>query len=314
VWVSPAVLLLGGWRALELAPDGVSPANALLPRLEGRGPLGAYYGILAEELALAGYAVSWPHLDWRQTIALCAARLVDAIRAYAPAGAVSLVAHSRGGLVVRQALHLLAGAGELGLVRAVVALGTPHQGSWAAAQLLGGWDDTIANLVRLLSLFPSPLSLGAGAIDLLRVVRTWPSAYELLPRIGATWTDAEDTGRCYDAGQWAYPDAAVSPAWLAAAAARWQSLPPIDAAVSWYDVVGYGLQTPVRITEAPVGKRGVRLEPAGDGVVAEGSARQPARVSVRVPVAHGAMPYDGRAIGAAVACLRGQVKADQTVE
>lgn len=308
VWVSPTLLLAGAWRALELAPDGVSPASLLLPRLIGLGPLRDYYGILLEELTMAGFRVTWPHLDWRQSIALCADRLAATILAQAVNGPVALVCHSRGGLVARHALAALKTAGRLDAVGICVGLGVPHQGSWTAVQFLGGWDPTMASLAWLLSVIPGPLALGETGISLIRVARTWPSPYELLPKPGATWTDTQSTGRAYNIAEWAYPQAPISPAWLNAAFERWQSQPAIDPAVRWIDVVGVGYATPSDITSAPVGTRGaIRNDAQGDGIVAEESASQPGRPAIRVNVAHGAMPYTGRAIEAVVQSLRGQV-------
>lgn len=314
VWLAPGTLLVGGWRALELGPDGVSPPSFLFPRLVGRGPLGAYYRVLASELGKAGWIVSWPDQDWRGQIQNDAARLVATIRDYAVAGPVSIVAHSRGGLVTRAALALLEQSGQTNLVARVVGLGVPHQGSLAAAQLLGGWDETITLLYRLLLIAPNILALGFPSWDLLRIARTWPAVYELLPQPGARWVNPSDVQRLYEPSSWSSFGAPISGPWLSAAYTRWAALPTLPAGTTWINVVGYGVETPVSLTAAPLTERGGQLvAPAGDGVVVEQSARVGSGPVVRVPVPHGALPYDRRSLGAVEAALAGLVVSDQTV-
>ena len=90
---------------------------------------------------------------------------------------VVVVAHSMGGLVAR---YWLGPGGGWPLCRALVTLGTPHRGAPKAL----AW---LANGVRLKGV-PVP-----GAT---RVIRGWPSVYELLPRYPAVIR--EQTGEtCY---------------------------------------------------------------------------------------------------------------------
>ncbi len=121
--------------------------------------------------------------DFRRSIVDCADHVARTVSARLTAaglsererlGRVLVIAHSFGGLVARWWL----GPGGGGpLCRALLTLGTPHRGAPKAL-------DWLVNGVRL-----KGVQLG-GATD---VIRTWPSAYELLPRYEAVLDEA--TGR-----------------------------------------------------------------------------------------------------------------------
>ncbi len=111
--------------------------------------------------------VEFPY-DWRASNRYAAARLekvaMDALTTWRKAcrsdePKLWLVAHSMGGLVSRYFCEHLGGAQH---TRAIVTFGTPHLG---AAKAL----DALSNGVRL------------GPLDLTSLVRSLPSAYELLP-------------------------------------------------------------------------------------------------------------------------------------
>jgi hypothetical protein len=115
--------------------------------------------------------------DFRRSVADAAQRLDDAVeeavRSRPETGErpVVVVAHSMGGLVARYWIAVLSGWRRC---HALLTLGTPHRGAPKAL-------DWLVN--------------GAGAGPLrysraTRVIRDWPSVYELLPQYEAVWDQA----------------------------------------------------------------------------------------------------------------------------
>jgi Lecithin:cholesterol acyltransferase len=122
------------------------------------------------ERNLDANVVAFPY-DFRQSIATTAARLDDEVRTRLrqltgsrdTPGRVVVIGHSMGGLVAR---YWLGPGGGAALCRGLYTLGTPHRGAPKAL-------DVIANGARLKGVEYPPIS---------RVLRSWPSVYELLPR------------------------------------------------------------------------------------------------------------------------------------
>jgi pimeloyl-ACP methyl ester carboxylesterase len=119
--------------------------------------------------------------DFRRSVRTAAEALADAVnRALAGVNEsarrkrVIVIAHSMGGLVARYWLGPLGGAP---LCAALFTLGTPHRGAPKAL-------DWLVN------------GAGAGRLRLpwvTRVLRGWPSVYELLPQYPAVWDAATST-------------------------------------------------------------------------------------------------------------------------
>jgi pimeloyl-ACP methyl ester carboxylesterase len=92
-----------------------------------------------------------------------------------PKAKVVLIAHSMGGLVARYYLEVLRGFES---IRALITFGTPYRGAVAAlGYLANGYKKSL---------------FGNTLLDLSNVVRSLPSAYELLPRykalkVGSDW-------------------------------------------------------------------------------------------------------------------------------
>lgn len=300
LWLNLAALGSGGWRLMGLAPDGITPNVPLTGPLVPFEPLALYYSTLDQGLARRGWFVVGANLDWRQLMALDGERLATAIRQLRDSAPVHLVCHSRGGLVARHALALLRASGDLGLVGRVIGLGVPHYGSWTAAGLLGGWNQTAAGLALLLRDYPG-WWIGADVLGTLQaVITTWPAAYELLPSPVASGVEPWEIGAVYSPESWSASGISISTHWLAAARAHWTQLPYSPPEVEWVDVFGWGLATPRNLVH-PIrlaSSGGWSWDNEGDGTVPAAWAVQGGRRTIRTPTSHGAMPYDGRVINA----------------
>jgi hypothetical protein len=176
-------LLTGGGSIRGLALDaaaGGGPVRAtrlldgvhLVPhfwKIDGYGALAAW---LVKRLALTpGESFFTFPYDWRQdnrasarALAEATAGWLDAQRRRAPQARLVLIAHSMGGLVARHFVEVLGGWRH---TRLLVTLGTPHRGAVKAL-------DFLANGLRARL---GPLTLA----DLSPLVRSFPSAYQLLP-------------------------------------------------------------------------------------------------------------------------------------
>lgn len=147
------------------------------------------FGVYAELLAdlrvlgfreggAAPTLVPFPY-DWRRDVRASAAALADRLDAlhdaHAGAAAISLVAHSMGGLVARACLEDAALAARPGVraVRRAIFLGTPHAG---AAEALPG----VLGFLR-------KAFLAGDQVRTLASDTRYPAAYQLLPHRGQPW-------------------------------------------------------------------------------------------------------------------------------
>lgn len=315
VWLGYRALLAGFWRVLGLAPDGLSPPNPLYPSLAAGPPLPSYYGICSDWLSSRGWTVFGASLDWRGSIVRDAALLVDTIRTASATGPVRILAHSRGGLVTRQALAFLDAQGELGRVLQVIGLGVPHQGALGPAAILGGWDRFAALVRGLLEIAPKVLVGGYSWLELQAVFASWPGLYQLLPMPGSTWTDVATIDTAYDPATYSAAGLPASATWLAAGRASWSTLPPSAPSIPWIDVNGAGIPTPISIPNPlllPLAGT-FATTTVGDGTVTELSARQPGRKWIATPTAHGALPSDGRLLDVVDQVMRDGLTANVTL-
>ncbi len=164
----------------ELADDGVE-ATALLPDthlIPGLWKVDGYTRVaetLVSQLGLIPGAnfFEFPY-DWRRDIRFTAKRLAQQAPRWLhawrnshgghPDARLILVGHSMGGVVSRYFLECLGGWKD---TRALITFGTPHRGSFMALQALAlGFRKDLG-----------PLNL----FDLTEMVRSLPSAYQLLP-------------------------------------------------------------------------------------------------------------------------------------
>ncbi len=217
LWADPVQIGLGTTGGLRLAPDGLSPGPP-----DGRNtivgdPLPDYWAepiaTLSDQLRTHGVTVQAYPYDWRKSIRFLGPALAAQIRAdVTPDDPCAIVAHSYGGLVARAAWYDLVLSEDTGLVRRIVTLGTPHQGSYETTLTLGVSDEGMEQILTLNHTVANGFSLAPGvnpttymtADKLTRIVATWPALYDLLPLVGSTDADSDPLRvQLYDSTVWA---------------------------------------------------------------------------------------------------------------
>lgn len=296
IWLNPTAILAGYFPRMRLAVPGEDEPPPAGGDLDPGPPLPFYYGFLMSSLRALGWNVVAPVFDWRGPIEQDALDLYGLMKTHGASGPVRVLCHSRGGLVTRYALALLQAEGKLGLVRRVMSLGTPHTGSMLAVQLLACYHATKKRLTDLGKFLPGVVVRHLGAAEVAHVMRSWPGAYQLLPKIGAPWNLPDPGDALYHRVTYQASPANPVQAFLDAAKATWATLPTEFPGVDWIDVIGLGVQTPVGIPDiTKITQSGqMTWDVNGDGVVPSGSAHPVVRRYVSVPCAHDLLPFDGR--------------------
>lgn len=171
VWLSGRTIAAGALMRLRLAEDGCRPAEPGY-KIEVTGLVTRIYAELMLSLAQRYEVHTFPY-DWRRSFRAAADDLqVYLNRDFSPDDTVHLVAHAEGGLVTRlhQAKYPEYWKTHQGKL---LMLGTPSLGAISGVQALAGhlavtwWTDI--------------LDRQNSKTDLLAVVRSFPSVYELLP-------------------------------------------------------------------------------------------------------------------------------------
>lgn len=316
VWLDYVTIVGGGWRLLGLASDGITPSVPLAGPLEPGGPLPPYYALMGDRLRRLGWNVIGAKLDWRGTVARDATRLAALIAEEGATEPVRVIAHSRGGLVLRAALAQLLASGQLGRVGRCLGLGVPHRGAWAAAGLPGLWNETVTLLTLLVERTPGVAGVGSVFGPLDKVIWSWPATYELLPQPGAPQSDPYQIEQVYNPSTWFAIKRNVDPVWLVSAKSAWGAIPDVPTAVTWVDAVGYGVLTPTALAnvEALDTPQAMTYSEQGDGTVPMIWATQPGRRRINTPTSHNAMCFDGRLISAIDDYLRNGLDHDITIE
>jgi pimeloyl-ACP methyl ester carboxylesterase len=278
LWVDPARIAAGHLERLSLAaarPRSIRPAGALLPA----------YARLKLTLAIEGFEARFFAYDWRFGIDRIGAALAARIRT--GGAAVSLVAHSMGGLVARVAAKRL----PRPLLKRLVLLGTPNQGAFAPVLALRGTYPFVRRLSRL-DLQHSPEELAS------RVFRTFPGLYQLLPTVHGTGEiDLLDPGSWPEAGP--QPD----PALLGRVTAARAEMADPDARMA--HIVGIHRETVVSVRRAAAGFE-YAASRNGDGTVPVSLATLPGLETYFADESHGELANNPGVIAAVVALLRGE--------
>jgi hypothetical protein len=196
-WVNRPRLLAYGVAPFWLDGDGETPlyAKGGVDLEPSTVPLSeANYEPLLARLILNGWSTELFAYDWRLDIRDTAARLASRLSVIGATQDYYVLCHSMGGLVARLAYPLIHAAGSAAHWRRSVYIGTPHFGSAEASQYMATVNpnlDLVGYIAWLLDFGQPPLPYIQNAAkqpDLLkRVIASWPSVYQLMPRITGDW-------------------------------------------------------------------------------------------------------------------------------
>lgn len=290
-WLEPTVLLGTGLGILALDPTGAGPAYPFLPTLEASTAIYLYYPALIQRLTQAGHRVDIARTDWRRPLSHSAAYVATAISQYAEdAGEpISVIAHSRGGLLAQAVVQQLALRGQVSAVRQVIGLCVPWRGSYAPVPYLGGWP-WVTPWALLCWTAPGVLMWSDKARHVLRsVCITFPGLYELLPDPAAAAANGDATAESlYDPASWAGSGVPVNATHLAAAHLRWLNDPGWPGGVRLNSIVGTGLGTVCsQVIPTHLGQFGCLVGGVdGDGVVPAWSQTPVGVPGIALPVNH----------------------------
>lgn len=301
LWVNVPRLIIGEFGKLRLAANGIDPgppdgAECVV------GPGLADYtvtpaNVLQEQLGPHGYTVTvWPW-DWRKELVNYGALLAAKIRTeVSPANPCSLVAHSTGGLIARLAWGNLKGTNQENLVRRIVTLGTPHQGTYRPVMVFSTEDPLIRQLLFLnLMLGMTPVARIPGYTrwsngSIRTLCESWPSLYQLLPALPAPVWDPHRPA-IYQNSNWTQ-GANPQQVWLDnAAESFWPLLNSPDyMPPAWVltTVSGKGTATQYRLIDPQdLGDpNAIAATFAGDGIVTEQSALVEDSWQYKTTIAH----------------------------
>lgn len=309
LWVSGSRLIGGYVGEMRLAANGRDPGQPDGVPLFAGEPLPDYfapvYSSLLPQLRRHDYTLSVYGYDWRKGFLDLADGLVANIRATVPLrDPCTLVAHSMGGLVARRAYQLLSESGDAGLVRRVITMGTPHQGSYAVVEALSGTAELLDQLQFICNVaggnlhWFDPLRPRAAwnLVSLRDMCCTWPSFYYLFPLLGGTDSENDPhrpllfAARNWHGGQ---PISQLHLDTARAAIGEWlrasETFPP-----SWVltTVAGVGYTTPARLVYPDALGYGtaVGYSDVGDGAVTEKSALVPLSAQYQMIAQHADLP------------------------
>lgn len=193
IWVNLIRLALGDIEKPQLGEDGRTDFDPNLS-IRATGVLKRHYGELI--LSLSEHWNVRPFgYDWRKDIGIAAADLEAKICAwFDEKQPIHLVTHSLGGLVARAFIRdyperwqtmagkNLGGKEEQKPVGKLIMLGTPNYGSLAIMAAITGQD----SLVKLLQV----ADIWHSEAELLRILHTFPSLYQILPPPDAPGIDS----------------------------------------------------------------------------------------------------------------------------
>jgi hypothetical protein len=275
LWLDPQDVIAGTLTRLQL-PDAT-----------GLGPLGAIpFSYLALQLRLraAGFAVTVHDYDWRQSLDVLAGALAQRLRTD-PAPAICIVAHSMGGLVARRALQ----SADLARVRRLITLGTPHGGSFGAAQAIRGTYPVVRRLATLDRLHDAEFLA-------TRVFSTFPSLHQMLPPPGPGLSLD-----LFDVANWPQSGPRPDPRLLAEGRAFAARLPAVEPRCIAICGTQQRTVTSVRLIDDDFH---YQVSDAGDGTVPLASAQLAGSDNYYVRCEHSALPRSATVARAVLELLR----------
>ena len=274
LWIDPLQIAAGRLAALAL-PSG-RPLKAM-------GVLLFSYAKLKLQLQISGCNVRFYPYDWRLGLDELGAQL--AARIAADGRPVILVAHSMGGLVARTAARIL----PKRLVRKLIMLGTPNQGSFAPVQALRGTYPFVRKMSTL-DRKHSPEYLAQN------VFCTFPGLYQMLPpprRVKGM--------DLFDARGWPSDGPAPSAELLRQAACAPSGFAPVDSRM--VHIVGVNQETVIGLRRTAAGFE-YSMDWNGDGTVPLSLARLPKLECYFVDESHADLANNPRVIQAIIDLVR----------
>lgn len=177
LWLSQTDAAWGGIGSLDTDPE-ISPPTE--DRIRAGSPVLEVYQPFLGYIRERGLSALYFGYDWRADIQTNGQRLAAALGEWIGAGdTCTIIAHSMGGLVTAAAMNRLGDTAAAGL-RRVITCGTPWHGSYKAVELFCGQHEIVKTIVGLNAIF-SRRTRYQWLREALRVVASWPGAYDLLP-------------------------------------------------------------------------------------------------------------------------------------
>jgi pimeloyl-ACP methyl ester carboxylesterase len=274
LWIDPLQICAGRLTALALPSRGpIKPMGVLL----------FSYARLRLKLEIAGCDVDFHSYDWRLGLDELGATLTERIAA--DGRPVTLVAHSMGGLVARRAVRML----PKRLVRRLIMLGVPNEGSFAPVQALRGTYPFVRNMSAL-DRKHSPEYLAQ------HVFGTFPGLYQMLPspqRVAGI--------DLLDLRSWPADGPAPNPGLLAEVSGARAALAAADSRM--IHIIGVNQETVVSLRRTARGFR-YAMDRNGDGTVPLALARLPKLKSYYVDESHANLANNSRVIQAILELVR----------
>lgn len=282
VWIPEPFFGAVGPSGLALASNGIDSALGSGVQIYPAGVLNTYYGRLYQRLLDDGNDVRLWSYDWRQSVAVAAERLFNEIITLPGFPAVSVIAHSMGGLVARLLWKRAASVNSTDRISRVVTLGTPWGGSFEAVRVCAHANQSWFPIFRLLSLATRGYEFSNGYKLIDYLTSTWPGFHELIPLVGSHTVNGDVPAAVATASFYQPLNQSISQPYLDAGQTVLRGIGnvPIDP-TKWCIVRGTNILTAQMIR--PGGRLNVEqdyyVNYEGDGVVPSWSATD--------PVAHG---------------------------